>query len=65
MNFKNGVTKMVQMAHKVAQVTKKIEIEWNCLKIGTEPILNVQITNMNITFEDIVTKGVKMSHKVA
>ena len=44
--FKNNVTKLVQMAQKVVQMTK-IEITQNCLKILIEPISSMVITNMN------------------
>ena len=64
MIFKNFVSKLVQMAQKVAQMTKKLCFI-DCLKVGTEPISNMLITNIDMTFEDIVTKLVQMAHKVA
>ena len=64
MIFENTVTKLVQMAHKVAQMTK-IHTSLNCLKVGTEPISNMLITNMDMIFENTVIKLVQIAHKMA
>ena len=52
-DFQNIVTKVLQMAQRVAQKwhkCPKIEIALNYLKIGTEAISGMLITNINRTF---------------
>ena len=52
-DFQNIVTKVLQMAQKVVQKwykCPKIEIALNYLKISTETISDMLITNMNQTF---------------
>ena len=60
-DFQNIVTKLVQMAHKVTQISKSL----NGMDLSTEPSSNMLITNMDINFENIVNKWVQMAHKVA
>ena len=67
-NLQNIVTKVLQMAQRVAQKwhkCPKIEISQNCLKIGAKPISSTLIMNMGEDFENIVTKVVQMAQKVA
>ena len=63
-NFENIVTKVLQMAQNVAQMTQ-IQNALNSLKVGPERISNMLMTNMNKDFEDVVTKVLQMAHKVA
>ena len=57
-NLQNIVTKVLQMAQRVAQKwhkCPKIEIALNYLKIGTETTSGMLITNMNRTFLEILS----------
>ena len=66
-DFQNIVSKVLQMAQKVAQKwhkCPKIEIALNYLEICTETISNMLITNMNRAFENVITYMLQMAHKV-